>query len=129
MKHGMKMLVLAGALLLASPLMAGCASIAAGVANVATSLSSSSPTQVNTFAAATLAATVATKTVDLAVNTGKLNRSVLLQLQALNEGLHTAWLQLKAANDTDKSLSYASFNAALAAYQAYRTSEGIPEAS
>ena len=128
MKHGMKMLVLAGALLLAAPLMAGCTSFASGVATIATNLSSSTPAQVNTYADATLAATLATKTVDLAVNTGKLSKATLIELGALNDGVHSAWLVLKAANAAGKSLDYAAFNAALSAYQSYRTSEGIPEA-
>lgn len=107
----------------------GCTTVASGLSDIATSISTSSPTQVATYADATIAADLATRTVDLAVNTGKLDRATLLELDKLNDAVHAAWLQLKAANDAGQSLTFASFNATLAAYQSYRTAEGIPEAS
>jgi hypothetical protein len=109
--------------------LSGCASIAQFASGVATSLSSSSPSQVSTYADATNAAILATKTVDLAVTTLTLSKATLTELQTLNDGLHAAWLQLKAANDAGQSLDYAAFNAALAAYQSYKTSQGISDAT
>ncbi len=108
--------------------LAGCTSMASGVATVATSMSTSTPAQVNTFADATAAATLATRTVDLAVTSLKLDKATLKELQTLNEAVHAAWLPLKDAVDKGQSPSFAAFNAALAAYQSYRTSQGIPEA-
>lgn len=105
-----------------------CADLAQFAANTATSLSSSSPGQVTTYGTATAAATLATRTVDLAVNTLHLDEATLTELNSLNEALHAAWLKLKAANDAGQSLNFAAFNAALAAYQSYRTAQGIPEA-
>ncbi len=106
----------------------GCTSLASGVTDLAGSFTSSSPSQVTVYGDATLAADIATRTVDLAVKTGKLDRATLLELQTLNDAVHAAWVKLKAANDAGQSLSFASFNAALAAFQSYRTSTGIPEA-
>jgi hypothetical protein len=122
-----RMIMLAGALALALS-SAACTDLASGVAGLATDLSSSTPAQVTTYGEATAAATLATRTVDLAVTTLTLNKATLTELNSLNEAVHTAWLQLKAANDAGQSLSFASFNAALAAYQSYRVSQGIPEA-
>lgn len=122
-----RIIVFAGALALALSVGA-CADLSAFAANTATSLSTASPDQATTYGDATAAADLATKTVDLAVRTGTLNRATLLELQSLNDALHAAWLQLKDANDKGQSLSFAAFNAALAAYQSYRTSQAIPEA-
>ncbi len=118
--------VFAAALLLAfaAPL-GGCTTVASSVASVATSLSSSSPTQVTTFADATLAATAATNFADAAVASGKLDKGTLVQIRALNEGVHSAWVDLSNANAAGKSLSFASFNAALDAWNAYATVKGI----
>ena len=124
MKH-----FIAGALIALSFALGGCTTIASGLDTLATDLSSSSPTQVTTYYDATAAADLATKTVDLAVKTMKFNRATLTELQSLNDSLHTAWLVLKAANDANQSLDYAAFNAALAAYQSYRVSQAIPEAT
>ncbi len=122
-----RMLLIAGALALALSA-GGCTTVASGLADVATSLSSSSPAQVQTYAEATAAADLATRTVDLAVNNVKFSKATLTELQALNDSLHDAWSKLKAANDAGQSLSFAAFNAALSAYQTYRTEQAIPEA-
>jgi len=121
-----RMLLIAGAFALALT-SAACTSVASGVASLATEMSSSTPAQVNTYAEATAAAAIVTRTMDLAVNTGKLDKATLLELQKHNEGIHAAWLELKKANDAHQSLVYASFNAALASWRSYRTSVGIPE--
>jgi hypothetical protein len=107
----------AGLLLLVGT--SGCTSLAQFAATTATNMSSSTPAQ------ATQAATLVTKAVDIAVNTGKLDRATLIELDALNEGVHAAWLNLKAANDSGHSLVFASFNAALDAFRAYATTKGV----
>lgn len=105
--------------------LAGCASLAQSVSGIATSLSSSTPSQVTTLAEANQAATLVTKAVDIAVQTGKLDRGTLLELQVLNNDLHTALTSLNASNKEGNSLVYAAFNAALTAFNAYATKEGI----
>lgn len=106
----------------------GCTTLGATLGDLGQSLSTSTPSQVNTYGDATAAAALATRTVDLSVSTGKLDLPTLQELQTLNDGIHAAWLKIKAAKDAGQSLSFAAFNAALAAYQSYRTNEGIPEA-
>jgi hypothetical protein len=105
--------------------LAGCTTVAKDVVAIATSLSTSSPTQVTTYADATAAATLATKAVDVAVTSLKFDRGTLEELSALNDSVHAAWLDLKQANDAGRSLSFASFNAALDAFNAYATVKGI----
>lgn len=105
--------------------LSGCTSLASFTANVATELSSSTPTQVKTLADAERVATLATKAATIAVDTGKFSRAQLLQLQKLNDGLHVALVDLNAANKEGNSLVYAGFNAALDAFNAYATSQGI----
>lgn len=112
------------AIALVLPLSA-CTSVAEFAATTATNLSTSTPVQVTTYADATLAATLATKAVKLAVDTHKFDKATLIELSALNDAVHAAWLDLKTDNDAGKSLVFGSFNAALSAYNAYATTEGI----
>lgn len=116
---------LAIALLAVSLSLGGCTSLASGVSSLATELSSSTPSQVSTLAAAEQAATLITKSADLYVNTGSPNRAVLLEILNLSDALHTALGALEVANSAGNSLDYAAFNAALLAYQSYATNEGI----
>lgn len=105
---------------LAQPL-AGCST----VANIATELSSQTPGQVTTLAEALQAATLVTNAVDLYVNTASPSRATLLELQFLNNSLHTALTNLQAANAAGQSLAMASFNEALRAFNSYATSRGV----
>ena len=106
--------------------MSGCVGLASFATNVATSLSSSTPSQVTTLAEAEQAATLVTKAADVAVNTGKLNTGTLKEINALSDAVHAAIDDLEAANANGKSLNYAAFNAALKAYNAFMTSSAIP---
>ena len=72
-----------------------------------------------------LAITLATKAADLYVTTGHPSRAVLIQIKSLSDGLHAALVTLERANADGKSLTFASFNAALQAFNAYATSAGI----
>jgi len=118
----MKRLALVAALVL--PL-AGCTTIAQWTANTAQSLSSSTPTQVSTFATAVLAADGVTKAADIAVNTGTLDRPTLQQISQISDAVHDAFTHLKAANDAHESLNFAALNEALRQWNAYTTSKGI----
>lgn len=120
MKRALIALTLAAALGLG-----GCANLAAGLANVATSLSSSTPSQVTSLAEAQQAATLVTKGADAAVTSGKLNRATLLEINALSDGIHAAMGDLEAANAAGKSIDFAAFNAALSAYNSYMTANAI----
>ena len=102
-----------------------CADLAQVAGQTAQTLSSSTPSQVKTLADALQAATLATQAVDLYVNTANPSRATLLELQALNEGLHSALVQLQAANAANQSLALAVFNAALTAFNAYATVTGV----
>ena len=103
----------------------GCTTLASAVSTVAQNVSSSTPTQVTTFADATAAADLVTRAVDVYVNTGNPSRATLLEIQALSNSVHAAFLDLQAANDKGQSLVFASFNASLSAFNAYATSQGI----
>ena len=103
----------------------GCASVAQEVTAIATSLSSSTPSQVTTLADAVNAATLATNAADVAVQTGKLDKPTLIEIRALSDALHIALNGLEVANSNGRSLDYAAFNAALQAWNAYATSKGI----
>lgn len=105
----------------------GCAGFAQFVATTATDMSSSTPREVTTYAQATQAATLVTKAATLAVQVGKFDRATLVQLNALNEGVHAAWLSLKADNASGKSLTFGAFNAALDAFRAYATAKGVAQ--
>lgn len=117
----MKTFLLAAALGIAVPLGA-CQTLT----QVATSFSTSTPKQVNTLAEALQAATLATLAVDAYVNATNPNRATLLELQTLNNSLHTALTNLQAANATGQSLAMASFNEALAAFRSYAANRGVP---
>lgn len=123
----MKAFVYAGVLALALS-GAGCTDLASFAANTATAATTITPSEVQTYGDATAAADLATRTVDLAVQSGTLSRATLVELSSLNDALHAAWLELKAAKDANHSITYASFNAALAAFQSYRASAGVSEA-
>lgn len=114
------------AALLCVPLLTGCTSIASMVSSVATSLSSSTPTQVTTLADAVQAATLVTQATDTYINSGvTISKAQLQEIAMLSDALHTALDALEAANAAGKSLDYAAFNAALEAYESYATNEGI----
>lgn len=113
--------IIATILLAATVTLGGCST----VAQLATNMSTAGPHDATTFADATLAATIATQATDTAVNTGKLDRATLMQLSTMNDMVHGAWLVLKAANDRGQSLEFATFNAALQAFQAYEATKGI----
>lgn len=116
--------LLATALAAAIP-MGGCTTLAQWTAGAAQSLSSSTPTQVSTYADAVLAADGVTRIADLAVNTGKLSRSQLNAINSISEQVHTAFVSLKAANDAGQSLDFAALNTALAIWISYTTNQGI----
>lgn len=105
--------------------LAACASTAQMVSNVAVSVSSASPQQVKTLAEAYQVATILTEAVDVYVNVGKPDRATLLELKKLNDGVHDALANLKAANDSGNALSMAIFNEALKAFNSYATAKGI----
>lgn len=98
------------------------------ITSVVNSLTNQTTTQVTTLADAEQAATLVTKAVDLYVNSASPDRATLVELQALSNGVHAALTNLQAAQLAGGSLSFASFNAALAAFQAYASSQGISTA-
>lgn len=116
---------IAGAVIALSLALGGCTSTAEFFSNAATELSSSTPSQVTTLADAVSAATLVTNAADVAVQTGKLDRGTLIEIQALNEALHTALTVLETANSKGESLDYAAFNAALQAWDSYAVAKGI----
>lgn len=105
--------------------LSGCASVASGITTIVQSVSSSTPTQVATLADAVAAATLVTKATDVYVQTGNPSKATLLELQTLNEGLHTALTGLEQANASNQSLELAAFNEALTAFISYTTAKGI----
>ena len=103
----------------------GCATIASGLATVATEISSSTPTQVRTLADAERVATLVTRAVTIAVNTGQLSKAQLVQIRTLSNGVYAALSDLHQTQREGGSLAYGAFNAALDAFNAYATKQGI----
>lgn len=120
--------------------LAGCAdwslnsignSISSTVIDTVVDMSTAGPSDFKTYEAATAAADLATNTIDLAAVNAKLfglSKAVLITLNDLNEAIHNAWLDLKVAHDSHKSMNFAAFKAAFDAYQAFRVRENIPQA-
>ena len=106
-------------------LVGGCASTASFVTGVATEFSQSTPSQVTTLAEAYRAAALVASAADVAVLTGRLDRSELNEVQALRASVRAAMDVLGDANAAGKSLDFAVFNGALAAWNAYALSKGI----
>lgn len=107
--------------------LSGCSTLglAQGTASAATSLSTITPSQVSTLAAADLAADTIVKLTIAAVDTGKLDAGTLNEIQALRSGVRTALDALHTAQAKGQSLVFASFNTSIDAYHAYTVSKGI----
>jgi hypothetical protein len=110
---------LAGPLLAVSIALGGCAASLETAGNIGQSVSTASPTQARTLAEALQTATLCTDAVDLYVRTGNPSRAALDELNILNDRVHSMLLDLQAANTRGQSLSFAAFNAALQAFNAY----------
>lgn len=119
------MKILYGLTFIGALAIAGCADVAQVVGSTAQELSSSTPAQVRTLSEALQAATIATNAVDVYVNGANPDMATLLELQTLNDGLHTALVNLRAANANNQSLLLGLFNESLRAFQAYSTNKGI----
>lgn len=118
--------LIAVAILTIMPLTA-CQSVTKGAVNVAASLSGPTPTQARTLGQAEQAATLVTRAVDAAVNTGKLSRATLLKINSLSDAVHAALGDLQAANANNQSLNFAAFNAALDAWNTYTAANALPQ--
>lgn len=103
----------------------GCTTIAQWTADTAQSLSSSTPTQVNTLADAEIAAKGVHQLIDQAAKSGKLSRAQLTTLNTINEAVNKAMTDLEAANAAGQSLTYAALNEALSQWVSYSTANGI----
>lgn len=117
------------AVTLALPLLAGCGDFRQGLADVATSSTTTSPSQAKTLAEAIQLTTVAEHSLSIAVNSGKVPVAVLHQLEVLVPAVHNA---LKKAEDAQRdgnsplvAAALASFNEALTALNAYKASKGV----
>lgn len=117
----MKRLAMLAAVGLLAMSAAGCSSLTAAY----DSLTNQTASQVTTLADAEQAATLATKAVDVYVNSTTPDRATLTELKALNDGVHAALDNLLAAQAAGGSLTFASFNAALSAFDAYADSAGV----
>lgn len=124
----MRSILCAGAFALAF-LVGGCADIAGGVISTAQATTTETPSQEQAYADITISVDLATRTVDLAVASGKFNKATLTELGSLNDTVHAAWVKLRDAHAAHQSLNFAALNAALAAFDAYRSTHGIPAAN
>ena len=102
-----------------------CATVAKSVTSVAASLAGPVSGQATTLAQAIQLADLATKATKVTVDSVKLPKATLIQLSALNDGVHSALVDLETANTMGQSLSFASFNAALDAYNSYAVAVGV----
>lgn len=105
--------------------MGGCADLASFTANTATYLSSATPAQATTLQEAVTAADLVTRLTKTAVDTNRLDRGTLVELQALRAGVRAALDTLIAADAAGHALDMSAFNAALEAWRAYATQKGI----
>lgn len=103
----------------------GCTTLGSVVSTISDNITSSTPSQVETLAAAEQAATLVTNAVDVYVKNGNANRAVLVELQALSNGVHAALVSLETTQKNGGSLVYGGFNAALDAFSAYSTKTGV----
>lgn len=110
---------LAAPLLALSIALGGCAGTITTAGNIGQSVSVASPTQARTLAEALQAATLCTDAVDLYVRTGNPSRAVLDELNILNDRVHDTLVNLQTANMRGQSLTFAAFNEALQAFNAY----------
>lgn len=109
--------------------LSGCASLGSVVSKVVVASTTKTPSQANTVAEATQATTLAEEAVDLYVKTGNPSKPVLTELQTLVTALHTTLVAVETANKSGNSATaaaaIATFNQALAAYQAYAVHQGV----
>lgn len=103
----------------------GCTTLASFVASTATNLSSGTPEQVTTLGDADLAADAVVHLTTAAVDTNKLNAGQLMELQQLRAAVRAALDSLHTASAAGQSLNFAAFNAALDAWRAYKTQQGV----
>lgn len=114
----MKIKFLPSTILVVGLLLSGCTEISA-LFNAGTT-TANAPASVTTLVEAEQSAILVTKAVDVYVNTGSPNRATLLKLQQLSNTVHAALVSLEQANAENKPLVFASFNAAVAAFNAYK---------
>jgi hypothetical protein len=103
----------------------GCTTLASFVASTATNLSSGTPEQVTTLGDADLAADAVVHLTTATVDTNKLNAGQLMELQQLRAAVRAALDSLHTASAAGQSLNFAAFNAALDAWRAYKTQQGV----
>jgi hypothetical protein len=102
--------------------LSSCANVSAAVTALTTS--TAAPAAVTTLADAEQSATLVTQAVDLYVKTGNPTKATLQQLQAYSNAVHAALTTLEQANAEGGTLVFASFNAAVAAFNSYSASIG-----
>lgn len=83
------------------------------------------PTSASTLADAINLDTLAVRIADTYVTTGMPKAATLRTLSADADAVHTALKSLEADQAAGRPLSFAAFNAANAAFQAYTASQGI----
>lgn len=122
----MKFKTLAGVLALSiATTLGGCTTVAQWTTDIAQNLSSSTPTQVATYADAVLAIDTFTRLADTGVNSGKLSVANLQTLSDIRTKVRAAYETIKAANAAGQSLDFAALNAALALWVSFATAQGI----
>lgn len=115
-------------MLLVGLLCAGLALPLGGCANlldVGQSLSTALPDQVTTLDDAINADTLAMHIAHTAIDAHRFTRPQLVQIETLNDALHSALVGLEQANARGESLSFAAFSEALKAFNAYRNQAGM----
>lgn len=80
-----------------------------------------------TLAEAEQSATLVTQAVDLYVNSANPNAATLQQLQNYSNAVHAALVSLEQANAEGGTLVFATYNAALAAFNSYNAGIGITQ--
>src|SRR5437868_6464777 len=95
---------------------AGCADLLQTAGQIAQGQSSATPQQANTLGDAELIFQSVAGAADIAVQSGKLSKAQLQQIDSLRAQLHGALVALRQAHAAGQNLDLAAFNQALAAW-------------
>jgi hypothetical protein len=113
----MKRFYLSVALALASCALASCAPLPT---DLTANLTTQTPAQVSTYAAAEQAATAVTDAADALIKAGALTRTQRATVVHLARTTHAAFVALRADRDAGKPLVFDTINATLNAFRAFR---------
>lgn len=97
-----------------------CAACASIPTDLTANLTTQTPAQVSTYAAAEQAATAVTNAADALIRAGALTRAQRATVVHLARTTHSAFVSLRADRDAGRPLVFDTINVALSAFSAFR---------